>query len=236
VANKKAGAEMQAIDEGTALLRRILECPEDDAPRLIYSDWLEECGEEERAKEIRYFVANPLFVIASPLGTNGIMVELRGFISEIRLTTEQFCGGSCQRCDGSGIHTTSNLRNQFYANECHKCKGTGRIEGVARELFMAHPITKVVLVDRKPELVHISGGYRAPSWTNNHQLWPLAITSILPFELYKIVAQNGNCHTTMGVDDGWAACFETDQEANEALSAACVARGRKLAGLPALTA
>jgi uncharacterized protein (TIGR02996 family) len=34
------------LTDGQRLHRRILECPEDDAPRLIYSDWLEEQGEE----------------------------------------------------------------------------------------------------------------------------------------------------------------------------------------------
>lgn len=35
------------------LLRAILEKPEDDAPRLIYADWLEEDGQPERAEFIR---------------------------------------------------------------------------------------------------------------------------------------------------------------------------------------
>lgn len=29
------------MTDGQRLHRRVLECPEDDAPRLIYSDWLE---------------------------------------------------------------------------------------------------------------------------------------------------------------------------------------------------
>ena len=39
--------------EYLALLRRILENPADDAPRLILSDWLEENGQDERADFIR---------------------------------------------------------------------------------------------------------------------------------------------------------------------------------------
>lgn len=37
----------------TAFLQAILERPEDDAPRLIMADWLEENGEEARAEFIR---------------------------------------------------------------------------------------------------------------------------------------------------------------------------------------
>ena len=36
-----------------ALLRAIIENPEDDAPRLVYADWLDEHGEPDRAEFIR---------------------------------------------------------------------------------------------------------------------------------------------------------------------------------------
>jgi uncharacterized protein (TIGR02996 family) len=36
-----------------AFLAGIIESPDDDAPRLIYADWLEEHGREERAEFIR---------------------------------------------------------------------------------------------------------------------------------------------------------------------------------------
>src|SRR5438552_3245579 len=36
-----------------AFLREICEHPDDDAPRLIYADWLEENGQPERAEFIR---------------------------------------------------------------------------------------------------------------------------------------------------------------------------------------
>jgi len=38
---------------GAALLRAVCECPADDAPRLIYADWLEENGGGERAEFVR---------------------------------------------------------------------------------------------------------------------------------------------------------------------------------------
>src|SRR5262245_4910665 len=41
----------------SALLRAVIEAPEDDGPRLIYADWLEERGRHERAELIRLQVA-----------------------------------------------------------------------------------------------------------------------------------------------------------------------------------
>jgi uncharacterized protein (TIGR02996 family) len=46
-------SEDSTMTEGDALLRAILDSPEDDAPRLVYADWLEEHGEPARAEFIR---------------------------------------------------------------------------------------------------------------------------------------------------------------------------------------
>jgi uncharacterized protein (TIGR02996 family) len=43
----------RAMTEREALYRAIMESPEDDAPRLVYADWLEEHGEPKRAEFIR---------------------------------------------------------------------------------------------------------------------------------------------------------------------------------------
>src|SRR5262245_22814002 len=41
------------MGEGDALFRAILDRPEEDAPRLVYADWLEEYGDAARAEFIR---------------------------------------------------------------------------------------------------------------------------------------------------------------------------------------
>jgi uncharacterized protein (TIGR02996 family) len=41
------------MSDGTALLRAIIDDPDDDAPRLIYADWLDENGDPARAAFIR---------------------------------------------------------------------------------------------------------------------------------------------------------------------------------------
>jgi uncharacterized protein (TIGR02996 family) len=41
------------MTDGSAILRAILDNPDDDAPRLIYADWLDENGDADRAAFIR---------------------------------------------------------------------------------------------------------------------------------------------------------------------------------------
>src|SRR5215210_2046198 len=41
------------MSDGDALLRAILDNPDDDAPRLVYADFLDECGDASRAAFIR---------------------------------------------------------------------------------------------------------------------------------------------------------------------------------------
>ena len=43
--------------EEAALLRAVADAPEDDAPRLVYADWLEEHGQQARAQFIRLQLA-----------------------------------------------------------------------------------------------------------------------------------------------------------------------------------
>ena len=42
------------MNDGTALLAAILAHPEEDTPRLLYADYLQEQGDDERARFIRH--------------------------------------------------------------------------------------------------------------------------------------------------------------------------------------
>ena len=261
------------LTDGQRLLRRILECPEDDAPRLIYSDWLEEQGEEERARFIRsqvflsrndksvtcykpedcYYLnkchydcgvierdtlCEPHWKIVNDLfdkrkcdwlGESWAILYLdseredadgqydrlskafvgRGFISSVSLTCEAFVGGECKYCNGTGHPSKGGYQMLAF---CGICGGTGRIEGVARELSQGHPITEVRLVDRKP--------YTTPSGTIVWLRYIPPVDSYIPKELHKHMEQ-------------WS-WFDTEADANAAISRACVAYGRNLVGLPPL--
>jgi len=91
------------MNPGQALFRGILEAPDEDAPRLVYADWLQENGQEERAVFIREQIAaahaDP--AIEPPLpqlewadhfptwAVAGLRYH-RGFICELRLSARDF--------------------------------------------------------------------------------------------------------------------------------------------------
>ncbi len=115
--------------EYVALLEAIRENPEDDAPRLIISDWLEEQGADDLAQEIRRqvgrgpgwfgFLARRDW-IELPDGVKVDGTESRGFVCEVRLTGDQFMAH-------------------------------------AEWLFRQFPLTRVTLADRRPITVHTTG-------------------------------------------------------------------------------
>jgi uncharacterized protein (TIGR02996 family) len=110
------------MTDGESLYRAILLAPADDAPRLVYADWLEERGDLERAELIRHMVHFPrdragyrppkpaslYWPDAPPWVGYGVR---RGFVAEIGLSTTHFLAH-------------------------------------AAELFARHPITRVNLLDR----------------------------------------------------------------------------------------
>lgn len=254
--------ESQSDPEYMALLESVRANPDDDAIRLIISDWLEENGEEERAEFIRVQIElaknNPFGggkkygerrdwlrhreVHLLNLGPGGggricqsgnwwkwggrdinlgrrdmsdshriTRLFSRGFLAEVHLSCREFMGGTCDASDprNGGI--------------CPQCKGTGHIEGVARELFLAHPITTVRLIDKRP------GTFRGLACF----FWEPGISfndpRQLPFSLTESVKWESYFYGGLLIYR-----FDTEAAALDALSAACVSYGRSLVGLPAL--
>jgi uncharacterized protein (TIGR02996 family) len=54
------------VDHASAFVESIVECPDDDAPRLIFADWLDDAGQPERAEFIRLQVARAKLHPADP--------------------------------------------------------------------------------------------------------------------------------------------------------------------------
>lgn len=86
-----------------AFLRAIRANPEDDLPRLILADWLDEQGEAKRAETLRWFLGNPQYRQANPIQSaipgwpevdrNRFLpscVFNRGFVSEVSLPLAGF--------------------------------------------------------------------------------------------------------------------------------------------------
>lgn len=209
-------SDIQSHPEYLALLRAVLEKPEDDAPRLIFADWIEEAGDDVHANYIREAIRTrsdiyPVHLMPSFKQTLGFDWS-RGFMSGVRLTSAEFCGGPCGWCSSTGmIGRLSSTGAQ--AEPCPRCSGAGRIDGIARELFERHPIIRVVLTDQKPYLNRfvdsLSWGWFVTDATESH--WPN--------ELW----------------DSFASIWHpTEAAAQDALSDACVRYGRELVGLPSL--
>jgi len=76
-------------DEYQALLRTVIEQRDEDAPRLIFADWLEENGESDRAEFIRIQCElakisqwKPCWACHSPASDTGVMIHKHGCISK----------------------------------------------------------------------------------------------------------------------------------------------------------
>lgn len=252
------------VTEST-FMAAILAKPREDAPRLVYADWLEEHGDTARAEFIRIgckmascrmchrkdgtkrkdgYSANcgrckplrrreqalleqhgaewakPVCDILDcgfDLANQHIRFE-RGFIGAVELRMEEFVGGRCERCDGDGQAHGSDRPSQWSSDpnymKCPVCHGTGRVPGIAKELFRAAPITSVKLTGKRPtDAVH-SLRYGWP-WIESNSNF------CIPFDPLGMMMSKD-------LSDGF---YRTEADVYAALSRACVRYGREQAGL-----
>lgn len=249
------------VSDSPALLAAVLDAPDDDLPRLVYADWLEDTGQPERAEFIRVQVAiarcrcrympcvcdaaplrhrehalwlrtiqwfNPLVDLGFSLRLHAAdeapcVVVRRGFVAEVRLPLAAFLGERCDvmACAGSGRNTELNAR-------CDNCSGTGRIPGVAADLFARHPIERVVLTDLEPRRVSdsLSSGW---TWSRQRRLFNGELMAgtdtphTLPDAIRELLPRD-DCQQLHRDYLRWGA----PEAALDALSVACVAYGRQL--------
>lgn len=152
----------------------------------------------------------------------------RGFVAEVRCTLAAFVGRVCENCEGTGELVDprgpcGECGGATEPREDHTDRGwypgTGRTPGIAAELFKSHPVERVVLTDREPFQT-----------SSDVWLWmSLWMIHTIPTELFNLVypvwpppQRDHRVH------------WQTRELALAALSAACVAWGRSLAGLSSL--
>lgn len=129
-----------ATDDGQLLLKAIIANPADDTARLVYADWLQEQGRDERAELVRVQVE--LAVLESIVGWNGSVCQKGNNLECSRFN--ELCAREsailaanpdwrpkCVACDGKGevlvrSEERGGLRGGSYA-PCTPCSGTGRI-------------------------------------------------------------------------------------------------------------
>jgi uncharacterized protein (TIGR02996 family) len=148
------------------------------------------------------------FEVRLPRGSSWFIFH-RGFVAEVQLSTEALMGGGSCGC---------NLPDDP-EEPCPDCKGTGLNPGLAATLFESHPVTEIRLTGREPS--HSTRNGKPVYWwiaaTNSE---PLIEPSFVPRFLWDTGQLGGYGQ------------FDTSEAAHTALSRACVAFGRRRAGLP----
>ncbi len=168
-----------------------------------------------------------------------VAIFRRGFVDEVRLSCAAFVGERCAMCDGAGSRTVPGGHGDTDTVLCAACNpddydrmcgrrhpDAGRTPGLARAIFAAHPVTRVVLVDTTPG--HDANVYTWERDRHNGDRSP----ATLPPDLWEYV-QATRRHTNLMAGRVFL-YYQTAAAANDALSAGGVALGRSRAGLPPL--
>ena len=209
------------MDERGAILRRILEEPDEDTHRLVFADWLEENGEPERAEFIRLTVDLARRERAGEEVDGGSPEAEREIqLWEHRAVYDSLCAGLPP--DALPLELLRNTSRGF-VSEIHL--PTAAFLEHAATIFRAHPVTRVVLKDRKPAGGVLWYGAKDLAHAGPHDRhWiPHKIASLMPEN--RIYLQNAGFRHYR---------FDTEAETLDALSTACVAYGRSEVGLPPL--
>lgn len=200
-----------------ALLRAVCIDPDDDTPRLVLVDWLEERGEEGPAQQIRFGCANPLKVwwCTHTADDGRVCRSKTGVVNCPNCVSLWHLGMPDCILGGRSITYQASRGLPFRVN--------GDLADLVRHraaIFAAAPITDVVVEDKHPSSSgtwSVEGGHW--SFGKSRQLPPAVFREVL-----KLVPRSsgGNSHH---------AHFGGPPSANSALSAACVRLGRRAAGL-----
>lgn len=219
--------------EESALLRAVLLDPEDDTPRLVYADWLEEHGQGDRSHLIQMQCDGRKVPLAvsdfrrwfKPWWGNGTPFSVSAAKGRCRAVVRDAVGfgGGVRRAPPPSI----GVRRGFTEELVMPC---GDFMRMADFLFQRHPIKQVVLTDREPAASFLHpDGFRWWFATDEDNG---AAVAVLGADLYLVLDKMFRGANSQSEDSPY---FPTREAAIDALSAACVAYGRSLAGLPPLT-
>ena len=238
------------MDIESGLLAAVIAHPEDETPRLVYADWLEENGRVERAAFIR--VQCRIEAIVSPNGYPNManhpddqreLTDLRE--RERLLFADSGPAGWWGNLPGQWRATIGTAPPQIEsADGMRYFVRRGFVDEVrcdlgkfmlhAADLFAEHPVCEVVLKDREP----FHGPHRDKSWftsvwggrTHDDPITLLGTPGTLPTALFTEL--NGETIERDGglfYSDRSIARFPDKDAAMSALSAACVKYGRHAA-------
>lgn len=207
------------MSEGELLLRAILVDPADDAPRLIYADWLDEHGQSERAHFIRLSIQLCRREPSKDVFSIGLVHDVR--------TLQDISWSGINREFHEGALSISAWDRGFVSGiQCPAETFLTR----ARSLFQLQPITDVFLNDRQPLLECGFWG-----WTPEIERDPFGPPGHVPTHSIPSCLMFPYLHASRQEPFSHEGAFYLSPElALAALANACVAYGRRLAGLLSL--
>ncbi len=231
---------MTAAIDGRGLFQAILDDPADDISRLIYADWLDENGQEERAEFIRLQLklADPANwplqpylakVVENLIGAHKdqwfrLLSRKPGYGQSHRLRWWPVASNEEERLDrGSDCPVLSEaiegVSRRGFLTEVYCCCADWMRWGP--EIVRTAPIQRVVLSNKKP-LLHPQVGRENPLflWLDQDGDVFMDLAEFLPTELCKVVLQLANIPIDDAFNLPWA--FVTEQLAIDALSATCI--------------
>lgn len=116
----------------------------------------------------------------------------RGFVAEVRCNLADWYGRPCPSCDvGPGVRRYHTTGGDWDEAECNVCRGTNYTHGIGPRIMQEHPVTKVVLTDREPQLGNPT--YWGPvngfpfTWTNRHYTYGDDASHVIPQALFDLI-------------------------------------------------
>lgn len=138
--------EGQTMNEHDILMAAILAAPEDDAPRLVYADWLDEHGEPDRAAFIRSSIIWENIDNRRGAWDRDEFCKHFDIANDLRkMYAETWFGGvPCLMRDNVYPHTIDGISRGFLSHcRCTFAEYIRHAPAVARE----HPITRWSITD-----------------------------------------------------------------------------------------
>lgn len=157
------------MTERDAFLAAIRATPDDDLPRLVFADWLDENGQPDHARAIRHYIHRRTVHTSAAgypaelwllEGEDGWAKEIAPAVPGVAYTVRRgfVSGVECRWADWFGWPCSCEARDRRCDGGC-----TGGRIGRGPELVRTHPIERVRFSDVTPLSVHNPTG--PPYWT-----------------------------------------------------------------------